>query len=155
MGRLRFDGLTCSSLYSVRQNLKGEWKSSGDPTEVALQVFATKVGLGQPTLTASSLSADSDRAKPLNEDVVEGDDQNKEGDKEGAEKQKKQIFFSDGQNPNAKKRFELKAEFPFSSSVKRMSTIYFDEERPGVAIVMIKGAVRIPCRYRYWDIIAY
>ncbi|QRV93294.1 potassium/sodium efflux P-type ATPase [Ceratobasidium sp. AG-Ba] len=43
----------CASLCNVAtisQNKEGIWKSTGDPTEVALQVLAHKLQLGRPTL---------------------------------------------------------------------------------------------------------
>ncbi|KAL1676907.1 hypothetical protein EV122DRAFT_291519 [Schizophyllum commune] len=83
------------NVATVHKNLRGEWKSTGDPTEVSLQVFATKLRMGQPSLVA-------------------------------------------GQD---KPRFTLKLEFPFSSSVKKMSTIYYDREQDKYAVVMLKGAV--------------
>ncbi len=104
-------------------NLKGEWKSTGDPTEVALQVFATKLGLGQPSLTAGS-SVSSSRS------VVE------KSDTEHAVK----IRFADDE-AKLNKRFKFLVEFPFSSSIKRMSTIYYDTEQQAT-VVMCKGAVR-------------
>lgn len=94
--------------------MKGEWKSTGDPTEVALQVFATKLGLGQPSLTAGSSKSIDERS-----------------DSEHAKK----IHFADEEN----KRFGFLVEFPFSSSIKRMSTIYYDTEQKS-AVVMCKGA---------------
>ena len=44
-------------ICSVRKNLKGQWKSTGDPTEVALQVFAMKLGLPRSSLTREMLEA--------------------------------------------------------------------------------------------------
>ncbi|SJL01009.1 related to sodium P-type ATPase [Armillaria ostoyae] len=110
------------NVSSIRMNLKGEWKSTGDPTEVALQVFATKLGLGQPSLTAGS-SVSSSRS------IVE------QGDAEHAEK----IRFADDE-AKSNKRFKFLVEFPFSSSIKRMSTIYYDTEQQAT-IAMCKGAV--------------
>ncbi|PBK72093.1 potassium/sodium eff [Armillaria solidipes] len=110
------------NVSSIRMNLKGEWKSTGDPTEVALQVFATKLGLGQPSLTAGS-SVSSSRS------IVE------QGHAEHAEK----IRFADDE-AKSNKRFKFLVEFPFSSSIKRMSTIYYDTEQQAT-IVMCKGAV--------------
>lgn len=118
----------------MRKNLKGEWKATGDPTEVALQVFATKVGLGQPSLSSSSPLQEVDRVRPINQVASEKNSANQE-------KQGKQIQFVEGEGSTTQKRFKLQAEFPFSSSIKRMSMIYLDEENPSVAVVMMKGAV--------------
>lgn len=122
------------NIATVRKNLKGEWKATGDPTEVALQVFATKVGLGQPSLSSSSPLQEVDRVRPINQVASEKNSANQE-------KQGKQIQFVEGEGSTTQKRFKLQAEFPFSSSIKRMSMIYLDEENPSVAVVMMKGAV--------------
>ncbi|TRM60619.1 hypothetical protein BD626DRAFT_549599 [Schizophyllum amplum] len=44
-------------------------------------------------------------------------------------------------DPTESRRFSLKVEFPFSSTVKKMSTVYFDREQDKYAVVMLKGAV--------------
>jgi P-type Na+/K+ transporter len=51
----RFEHLAhCSALNNMATLHKGEdekgWEATGDPTEIALQVFAHKVGLGKPNL---------------------------------------------------------------------------------------------------------
>ena len=104
---------------SVHKNLRGEWKSTGDPTEVSLQVFATKLRMGQPSLVAG-------QDKPVDSDM-----------------QDEKVHFdrADDEETRAAKRFTLKLEFPFSSSVKKMSTIYYDREQDKYAVVMLKGAV--------------
>lgn len=53
----------------------------------------------------------------------------------------KQAHFDEKPEQHLPKRFELKAEFPFSSDLKRMSMIYLDQELEGRALVVIKGAV--------------
>lgn len=113
----------------IRKNLKGEWKSTGDPTEVALQVFATKLGLGRPSLTSDSVGpTESPPRSALGEKIVD----------------KEKIKFSDEEEETPKrKRYELKAEFPFSSDLKRMTTIFLDNESEKHALCLIKGAVRI------------
>ncbi|KAF9052377.1 potassium/sodium eff [Hymenopellis radicata] len=110
------------NVASIQKNLKGEWKSRGDPTEVALQVFATKLGLGQPTLTAASSS------KEVDEDSEPGDTAKIE-----------KVHFSDDA-AKSDKRFQFQIEFPFSSSVKKMSSIYYDKKTKG-SVVFSKGAV--------------
>ncbi|KAJ7148450.1 hypothetical protein C8R43DRAFT_925709 [Mycena crocata] len=112
------------NVATIQQNESGTWVSTGDPTEVALQVFATKLGMGRSTLTpdedeavtiVSSHSSD-DEKPPLVPVNIEDDD-------------------------NGGFRFQLMVEFPFSSDTKKMSTIYFDHENPGKSICYIKGAV--------------
>ncbi|KAI5897064.1 potassium/sodium eff [Schizophyllum commune H4-8] len=107
------------NVATVHKNLRGEWKSTGDPTEVSLQVFATKLRMGQPSLVAG-------QDKPVDSDM-----------------QDEKVHFdrADDEETRAAKRFTLKLEFPFSSSVKKMSTIYYDREQDKYAVVMLKGAV--------------
>ncbi|KAG5641781.1 hypothetical protein DXG03_004257 [Asterophora parasitica] len=112
------------NVATIRKNLRGEWKSTGDPTEVALQVFATKLGLGRPTLTSDALDQEPAHRSALGPIVEE----------------KEKVRFDDEKKDKRQKRYELKAEFPFSSELKRMSTIYIDS-KDNVAICLIKGAV--------------
>lgn len=72
-----------------QQEPQDDWVSSGAPTEVALQVFAHKFGMGKPQLLASG--------------------------------------------------WKMLAEYPFDSTIKRMSTICF-HQHSGKAFVFSKGA---------------
>ncbi|KAF9457771.1 sodium transport ATPase, partial [Collybia nuda] len=115
------------NVATIHKNLKGEWKSTGDPTEVALQAFATKLGLGRPSLTSDSLEPTETRRPALGKII---------------ESEKDRVTFADEEKKSAKrKRYELKAEFPFSSELKRMSTIYLDTDNDNQAVCFIKGAV--------------
>ncbi|KAI8051574.1 potassium/sodium efflux P-type ATPase [Syncephalis plumigaleata] len=42
------------NVASIRRSKKGEWEGLGDPTEIALQVFATKLKHGRQQLTANT-----------------------------------------------------------------------------------------------------
>ncbi|KAG6834190.1 hypothetical protein H0H93_011300, partial [Arthromyces matolae] len=109
----------------IHKNLNGEWKSSGDPTEVALQVFATKLGLGRSSLTADSSEEEAPFGQPtLGEEVLE----------------KVKSEPPPATRKPTSKRFVLKAEYPFSSELKRMSTIYWDSEEKQ-HVCLIKGAL--------------
>ncbi|KAF8897450.1 sodium transport ATPase [Infundibulicybe gibba] len=111
------------NVATIHKNLKGEWKSTGDPTEVALQVFATKLRLGRSSLTSDSAETTERTGKSaMGAKIIEGS----------------VARFEDN---NAVKRFDLKAEFPFSSELKRMSTIYIDKESNHQGLCLIKGAV--------------
>ncbi|KAK9727624.1 hypothetical protein K7432_001708 [Basidiobolus ranarum] len=85
----------CNMAILKHDKTTGEWMGVGDPTETALQVFATKVGRGRPELTKES-----------EDNHVE---------------------------------FTLHAEYPFDSTVKRMSVVY-TEEKSGKHIAYMKGA---------------
>ncbi|KAG6817249.1 hypothetical protein H0H87_011306, partial [Tephrocybe sp. NHM501043] len=120
------------NVATIHKNLKGEWKSTGDPTEVALQVFATKLGIGRPTLTKDSSSEIEPRGRPaLGEIIQEKDDESDLRSK---------ADLNDEKRGSPPKRFQLKAEYPFSSDLKRMSTIYWDNEEKQ-NICLIKGAM--------------
>lgn len=68
-------------------------------------------------------------------------------DKEkAAEREREKVHF-DVSKASAKKRYEIIQEFPFSSEVKRMTTIYHDDEHPENALILIKGAVSVPTSY--------
>jgi len=110
--------------------LKGEWKSTGDPTEVALQVFSSKLKLGRASLTSSSLTdSDEKMGQPAMGPIIETE----------TEKESRVRFKEEpSQVP---KRFEAVTEYPFSSELKRMTVIYSDNEHPDDAVVFIKGAV--------------
>ncbi|KAJ3511996.1 hypothetical protein NLJ89_g3776 [Agrocybe chaxingu] len=117
------------NVATIHKNLKGEWKSTGDPTEVALQVFASKLNLGRASLTSSSLTGgDEKMGQPAMGPIIENEEK---GDR---------VHFND-ETSKALKRFEAVAEYPFSSELKRMTVIYRDNEHPDGALVLIKGAV--------------
>ncbi|KAJ1929158.1 hypothetical protein IWQ60_001419 [Tieghemiomyces parasiticus] len=75
----------CNMAELKHDKVADEWVSQGDPTETALQVFATKLNLGKPVLTTTT---------------------------------------TDGTQSGGGPAFTLLAEFPFDSSVKRMSVVY-------------------------------
>ncbi|KAF8992359.1 sodium transport ATPase [Cyathus striatus] len=127
------------NVATIQRNLKGQWKSTGDPTEVALQVFATKLQLGRPSLTSDSMALDAPPGGPAMGEIIE----DKRAPAYENEKDLGQIKFMDcvAQEGKVPKRFELRAEFPFSSELKRMTTIYFDRESKDQALCLIKGAV--------------
>ena len=101
-------------MHSISKNREGRWRSTGDPTEVALQVFATKLGKARATLSTAGAREDehtrSERELKENPEI----------------------------NPV---RYHLKAEYPFDSSIKRMSTIFIDRKRTDAPLVLLKGAV--------------
>ena len=85
------------NIAEVEQDSDGNWAARGDPTEIALQVFAMKLGLARDVLT--------------------------EGDKP---------------------RFQHENEFPFDSTVKRMTSMYKiigDSASGDDHVLYMKGAV--------------
>jgi magnesium-transporting ATPase (P-type) len=113
---------------SVHKNLRGEWKSVGDPTEVALEVFAMKLGLGRASLV---LPTELDKTPQL---VVD--------------KEKAQVCIAETPIVGSQ-QCSLLAEFSFSSELKRMSVIYLDNKHAGMALCVTKGAVRY---FLGWDL---
>ncbi|CDO96311.1 unnamed protein product [Kluyveromyces dobzhanskii CBS 2104] len=98
---------TLANIATVFQDSEtNDWKAHGDPTEIAIQVFATRMDLPRNVLTGE-----------------DNDDENI-------------------QNDDAHVAFKHVAEFPFDSSVKRMSAIYKNTEDPATPTydVYTKGA---------------
>ncbi|KAJ1723130.1 hypothetical protein LPJ53_002494 [Coemansia erecta] len=90
------------NMSEIKHNAEtGEWVGIGDPTEIALQVFASKVSMGKPQLTANSGAHD---------------------------------------------RWSVVCEYPFDSSIKRMSVVVRNEST-GEQLVFLKGATErvVPC----------
>ncbi|THU96386.1 hypothetical protein K435DRAFT_858602 [Dendrothele bispora CBS 962.96] len=96
--------------------------STGDPTEVALRVFFHKLGMGRPLLVAPGSPASSPfdpssepqadwEKQPLDSDVIAEDVDDEKQCWDDA-------FFP---SSHSSKRFRLKTEYPFDSSLKRMS----------------------------------
>ncbi|KAJ3511928.1 hypothetical protein NLJ89_g3815 [Agrocybe chaxingu] len=117
------------NVATIHKNLKGEWKSTGDPTEVALQVFASKLKLGRSNLTAQATELeDRPRGRPALGQIIEG------GEKD-------RVHFQDDASKKQPKRFEAEVEFPFTSELKRMTTVFKDNENEKERLILIKGAV--------------
>ncbi|AMD21100.1 HEL181Wp [Eremothecium sinecaudum] len=112
---------TLANIASVLQdNTTGEWKAHGDPTEIAIQVFTTRLDLPREALVLSEI------------------DESTDGENESC-------FSSQG------KRYRHLAEFPFDSSVKRMSSVYLDMEEGNTHCIFTKGAFeRVLSRCTKW-----
>ncbi|KAH6869376.1 hypothetical protein BKA70DRAFT_1358172 [Coprinopsis sp. MPI-PUGE-AT-0042] len=109
----------------------GQWKSTGDPTEVALQVFAMKLGLGRSKLTKDALEQEATNLQPAMGEAIPSPDE-----------KEKEVRF-ENTDKDLPKRCEPKIEFPFSSDLKRMTTIYLDKDATNPkenTLVLIKGA---------------
>ncbi|KAL7410384.1 hypothetical protein BDY24DRAFT_400352 [Mrakia frigida] len=127
------DGLrnlvVCSSLCNMATLHKGKedrWEAAGDATEIALQVFAHKLGHGKPHLTHPKKKAAANQTNPLSPVQTRTSEH-------GASKK----VAMDG-------HYEIVVEHPFDSTVKRMSTVWKYEsatEKRADMIVLMKGAV--------------
>ncbi|KAG8935760.1 hypothetical protein FRC02_006569 [Tulasnella sp. 418] len=137
--------VVCASLCNVAtisKNKEGRWTSTGDPTEVALQVFAHKLHLGRPALTNSGASDEELKAEinSMTEKEKEAFDERERVryEEDLAERYRRE---QERVGVPVEKRYTLKTEFPFDSNLKRMSIIYTDDETPGWALALLKGAV--------------
>ena len=81
-----------ATVRQVTEDGQQKWKTTGDPTEVALQVFSHRFGYGKKTL-------------------------------------------------ECEKGWTQTMEFPFDSSIKRMSVVYKNEDSNSPSIIFTKGAV--------------
>ncbi|KAJ9123082.1 hypothetical protein QFC22_001272 [Naganishia vaughanmartiniae] len=118
--RIRSDSDSNSeSSVDEKEEASTAWEGHGDATEVALQVFAHKLGYGKPHLTSTSDASDAVA------NTTEDDDD---------------LVFST--QPG---KYELLVEHAFDSSIKRMSMAYIctpptsSGEQPYV-LVLMKGA---------------
>lgn len=76
-----------------------EWKAHGDPTEIAIQVFATRMDLPRHVLTGERDDMDEDEIMSS-------------------------VSLSEKDATAANAKFRHAAEFPFDSTIKRMSSVY-------------------------------
>lgn len=111
----------------------GDWVAHGDPTEIAIQVFATKLDVPRRKLTGEKVPDGSD----VVEETLEED-----------EKEESKELTPISKNNNSP--FKHIAEFPFDSTIKRMSAVYESCETEET-IVYTKGAFEsvIGC-CNYW-----
>lgn len=123
--KLFTEWLETATLANIATVFKDEeteqWKAHGDPTEIAIQVFATKMDLPRSSLTSEKSSSED------NESAAD-----------------------EATNSNGAV-FRHTAEFPFDSTIKRMSAVYANEEN-GTQNIYTKGAfesVLSCCKYWY------
>lgn len=123
------------------------WEANGDPTEIALQVFAHKAGLGKPHLTTVRRRALPAAGDPLGRMTSRTSIQTRRSEHHPLDRiktaQSDAPAFSDING-----HFEMLVEHPFDSTIKRMSTVWqFIPEDPRDdpanydLIVYVKGAV--------------
>ncbi|GMM58360.1 putative Na(+)-exporting P-type ATPase [Maudiozyma humilis] len=120
---------TLANIAKVFLNNEKKWTVHGDPTEIAIQVFATRMDLPRSVLTGES--------------IPNGDNDDDESSDSG----------KDEKMNNGSVDFKHLAEFPFDSTIKRMSAVYHDE-RNNTTEVYAKGAfesVLKNCKYWYGE----
>ncbi|CCF55545.1 hypothetical protein KAFR_0A01060 [Kazachstania africana CBS 2517] len=122
---------TLANIATVfRDSHTNEWTAHGDPTEIAIQVFATRLDSTKPQLTG---------------------EKNKENNTESSESSEFTTPINDlfdSQYP-----FTHYSEFPFDSTIKRMSAVYKNNENKSFD-VFSKGAFESMskcCKYWYTD----
>ncbi|WVQ72212.1 potassium/sodium efflux P-type ATPase, fungal-type [Cryptococcus sp. DSM 104548] len=122
----------CASLCNVATLSRpvdddAQWEANGDPTEVALQVAAHKLGHGKPFLTHHAKQASSS-----------GGGVGKAESVRSGQSSRPLVF-------GVKGHFEQLVEHPFDSTVKRMSIAYTfhpaDSSQDGYIACYLKGAV--------------
>lgn len=132
--------ILCSSLNNMATIHKGSedrWEAAGDATEIALQVFAHKLGHGKPHLTHPKKQSKGDKkaAAAAAEQHALSPVQSRASDHGAAIKTK---VAMDG-------HYEILVEHPFDSNVKRMSTVWKYEDAKAAEkadlLVFMKGAV--------------
>ncbi|CAR24114.1 KLTH0F08030p [Lachancea thermotolerans CBS 6340] len=103
---------TLANIAHVYQDPEtGDWKAHGDPTEIAIQVFAHKMDFPRTALTLENQS-DSES----------------------------EVGSSTEKLPEQEAQYKHVAEFPFDSSVKRMSAVYDSLKENNRRHVFTKGA---------------
>ncbi|EJD55236.1 potassium/sodium eff [Auricularia subglabra TFB-10046 SS5] len=122
------------------------WEANGDPTEIALQVFAHKAGHGKPHLTQARRKANQ-LLQPLHP-VVSRASANVVARAEANKLQRVKTAESDVPRAAIDGHYEMLVEHPFDSTIKRMSTVWQfvpqDEHEEPTAydlIAYMKGAV--------------
>ncbi|AET39227.1 uncharacterized protein Ecym_4150 [Eremothecium cymbalariae DBVPG len=127
---------TLANIASVFQHSEtGKWKAHGDPTEIAIQVFTTRMDLPRNVLTLEDVC---DEEKGEEEEVTEvikrsGEDEEDEEEEEEEEEKRQRL-------QGGVATYKHLAEFPFDSSVKRMATVYVNLKDENAYHVFAKGA---------------
>lgn len=122
----------CASLCNmatIHKNKEGNWQANGDATEIALQVFAHKLGRGKPHMTHTPRRlAHTGRApsQPM--------------------QRTNSTYSANEKAVPLDGHYKLVVEHPFDSTVKRMSTAWKFTKDDGTendkeCLVFMKGAV--------------
>ncbi|CCE93861.1 uncharacterized protein TDEL_0G04940 [Torulaspora delbrueckii] len=99
-----------------QENGTGEWKAHGDPTEVALRVFTMRMGMHRSLLTTDESTGENNSDDSSSEKTVQKSVQ------------------------SSTLKYSFLMEFPFDSTIKRMSTTY-KNTIDGTINVFTKGAL--------------
>jgi Na+-exporting ATPase len=121
----------CASLCNmstIHHGKEGQWQANGDATEIALQVWAHKLGRGKPHMTKAKRPHTGERAQSH------------------ALARTTSHAASHAGGVPVDGHFELVVEHPFDSTIKRMSTVWQHVSDNGSAskqecLAFLKGAV--------------
>lgn len=124
----------CASLCNmatIHKNKEGNWQANGDATEIALQVFAHKLGRGKPHMTHPRRPAHSGRAPSQVPPAMQ---------------RTSSTYSANEKAVPLDGHYKLVVEHPFDSTVKRMSTAWRFVKEDGTendkeCLVFMKGAV--------------
>ncbi|CCD22723.1 putative Na(+)-exporting P-type ATPase ENA5 NDAI_0A05680 [Naumovozyma dairenensis CBS 421] len=105
---------TLANIATVFKDNEGQWKAHGDPTEIAIQVFTTRMDLPRQILTGER----------VNTNELETEDS--------------PSFINESESEEEIK-FKHLVEYPFDSTIKRMTAIFEDNEQKSFNIYT-KGA---------------
>ncbi|KAG8777451.1 hypothetical protein FRC12_000368 [Ceratobasidium sp. 428] len=119
---------------SIHQVGDGIWKGEGDPTEIALQVYAQKLDLGRNSLVRKSVFASHDKD---NSSISTGST-------DSLPTAVSRVVGGSPVDTTAEQgSYTHLAEHAFDSSIKRMTSVYTQHtgSNPGERIAFMKGAV--------------
>ncbi|KAL0072259.1 hypothetical protein AAF712_000020 [Marasmius tenuissimus] len=103
----------------AKDGKEGRWKASGDPTEVALQVFTYRFGFRREERVIVPTGASASEEDPASSPDA-----------------------APTSTPSPKSAdYRLIVEHPFDSSIKRMSMVYSSLKEEKTAVLVMKGAV--------------
>ena len=144
------EAATLANIATVFINKENEWTAHGDPTEIAIQVFTTRMDLPRAQLTGEHVHSHHDK------DSISGSGNGNEDSSSASMLDSETRSMSSisnsselSEDPNA--QFNHMSEFPFDSTIKRMSAVYKDNKH-GTVEVFTKGAserVLTCCKYWY------
>lgn len=127
---------TLANIATVfKDNESNTWKAHGDPTEIAIQVFAAKMGLPRSKLTGEKFGGHAHDGEDnqsthstSTDDENENENENEDEKEKEKEKEKQNLEINEGATAINNSKFIHISEFPFDSTIKRMSAVYENPE---------------------------